>query len=120
MWLSVLTKVFLMTFLVTAFRCSQVHDPSPSPTVKTRKGTVRQSSWGLSANQYSRPIGRLSKGGADGALSLLATITFLGEQGTPPTLSVGACSRADGGTTMFCPTISKSGHAHQVIREAVI
>ena len=78
--LIVLTRPFPMTFLVAAFRSPQVPaPPSPSRTVKTRKDTLGQSSWGLSADRYPDPIGRLSQREANGAGSLLATITFLGQ-----------------------------------------
>jgi hypothetical protein len=76
--------------------------------------------WGLFTNQYSRPIGRLSQSGADGALSVLATITFLGEQGDATDPERRALFPGRRRNANVLSTISEYGHAHQVIREAVI
>ena len=72
-----MTRPFPRSFLVAALRPLRLpHDPFPSLLVKTRSD---RASGALFTGQYSGPIGRLSQFAANGALSLLAMITFLGE-----------------------------------------
>jgi hypothetical protein len=80
-----LTRVFSRIFLVGGFQSPQVPSWSPpSLSIRSRKVTPE---WSLcvTTDRYSGPIGRLWKCTANGACSLLATITFLASNWTPPT-----------------------------------
>jgi hypothetical protein len=75
-WLSVLTRAFLMTFLVTAFRCPQVADVLTSQFV----GSPSQSQAGLRLRPSSSGRGEQRHSGALGVFKVTLLPTHAGEE----------------------------------------